>query len=35
MIIEVLSPSTHLIDRREKLEHYILIDSVEEYALIA
>jgi Uma2 family endonuclease len=35
LIVEVLSPSTQLIDRREKLYNYRLIDSVEEYVLIA
>ena len=35
LIAEVLSPSTQLIDRREKLQNYRLIDSVEEYVLIA
>jgi Uma2 family endonuclease len=35
LIVEVLSPATQLIDRREKLQNYRLIDSVEEYVLIA
>ncbi|HVW68546.1 MAG TPA: Uma2 family endonuclease [Steroidobacteraceae bacterium] len=35
LIVEVLSPSTQLIDRREKLQNYRLIDSVEEYVLVA
>jgi Uma2 family endonuclease len=35
LVIEVLSPSTQLIDRREKLQNYRLIDSVEEYVLVA
>jgi Uma2 family endonuclease len=35
VIAEVLSPSTQLIDRREKLQNYRLIDSVEEYVLVA
>jgi Uma2 family endonuclease len=35
LIVEVLSPSTHVIDRREKLQHYSLIESVEEYVLAA
>jgi Uma2 family endonuclease len=34
LILEVLSPSTHLVDRREKLQNYRLIDSVEEYVLV-
>jgi len=33
LVIEILSPSTQLIDRREKLQNYRLIDSVEEYVL--
>ena len=35
LIVEVLSPSTLIIDQREKLQNYRLIDSVEEYVLIA
>jgi Uma2 family endonuclease len=35
VVVEVLSPSTQLIDRREKLQNYRLIDSVEEYVLAA
>lgn len=35
LIVEVLSPSTHLVDRREKLQNYRLIDSVEEYVIAA
>jgi Uma2 family endonuclease len=35
LIVEVLSPWTHVIDRREKLQHYSLIESVEEYVLAA
>ena len=35
LIVEVLSPSTHLTDSREKLLNYPLIDSLEEYVLIA
>jgi Uma2 family endonuclease len=35
LIAEVLSPSTQLIDRREKLLNYRLIDSVEEYVLVS
>jgi Uma2 family endonuclease len=35
LIIEVLSPSTEKIDRREKALHYRYIDTVEEYVLIA
>lgn len=34
LIVEVLSPSTQLIDSREKLHNYRLIDSLEEYVLI-
>ena len=35
LIIEVLSPSTEAIDRREKLAAYRRIPSVQEYALVA
>jgi len=35
LLVEVLSPSTQIIDRREKLQNYRLIDSVEEYVIIA
>ena len=35
LLVEVLSPSTQLIDRREKLQNYRLIDSVEEYVVVA
>jgi Uma2 family endonuclease len=35
LIVEILSPSTQCVDRREKLENYRLIDSVEEYVIVA
>jgi Uma2 family endonuclease len=35
MIVEVLSPSTEGIDRREKLINYLRIPSLEEYILVA
>ncbi|MGH8260463.1 MAG: Uma2 family endonuclease, partial [Steroidobacteraceae bacterium] len=35
LIVEVLSPSTQRTDRREKLQNYRLIDSLEEYVLAA
>jgi Uma2 family endonuclease len=35
LIVEVLSPSTEAIDRREKLAAYRRIPSVQEYVLIA
>jgi len=35
LIAEVLSASTELIDRREKLLNYRLIDSLEEYVLVS
>lgn len=35
LIVEVLSPSTESIDRREKALNYRQIDSLEEYVLIA
>jgi Uma2 family endonuclease len=34
MIIEVLSPSTRLIDQREKLQAYCSIPTLTEYALV-
>jgi Uma2 family endonuclease len=33
LVLEILSPSTQLTDRREKLQNYRQIDSVEEYVL--
>jgi Uma2 family endonuclease len=35
LIIEVLSPSTERIDKREKFFAYTTIESLEEYALVA
>ncbi|MFX7878832.1 Uma2 family endonuclease, partial [Acinetobacter baumannii] len=35
LVLEILSPSTQLTDRREKLHNYRSIDSVQEYALVA
>jgi Uma2 family endonuclease len=35
LIVEVLSPSTQPTDSREKLLNYPLIDSLEEYVLVA
>lgn len=35
LIVEVLSPSTEAIDRREKFLNYRQIDTVQEYVLIA
>lgn len=35
LIVEVLSTSTESIDRREKLLNYRLLDSLQEYVLIA
>ncbi len=35
LVLEILSPSTQLTDRREKLLNYRFIDSVEEYVLVA
>jgi Uma2 family endonuclease len=35
LVLEILSPSTQLTDRREKLQNYRLIGSVEEYVLAA
>lgn len=35
LIVEVLSPTTETIDRREKLLAYQKLDSLREYALIA
>ena len=33
-LVEVLSPSTARIDRREKRTHYLTLDSLREYAMI-
>jgi len=35
LIIEVLSPSTEVIDKREKLQNYQTIPSLQEYVLVA
>ncbi len=35
LVIEILSPSTHPIDRREKLQNCRLVASMEEYVLVA
>jgi Uma2 family endonuclease len=35
LIIEVLSPSTEAIDRREKLLNYQTLDSLQEYVLVS
>ena len=35
VIIEVLSPSTESYDRSKKFEHYLNLDSLQEYVLIA
>jgi Uma2 family endonuclease len=35
LVIEILSPSTQLTDRREKLHNYREVDSIEEYVLVA
>jgi Uma2 family endonuclease len=35
LIVEVLSPTTEAIDRREKALHYRQLASLEEYALVA
>jgi Uma2 family endonuclease len=35
LIVEVLSPSTENIDRREKLLNYPQIESLEDYVLVA
>lgn len=35
ILIEVLSPSTQAIDRSEKLQNYLQIDSVEEYLMVS
>lgn len=35
LIIEVLSPATERVDRREKLQAYITIPSLEEYVLVS
>jgi len=35
LVIEVPSPSTEGIDRREKLRNYRVLDTVEEYAIVS
>jgi Uma2 family endonuclease len=35
VLIEVLSPDTERIDRREKFQSYTTVDSLEEYILVA
>ena len=35
VLVEVLSPSTERIDRREKLWSYIQVESLQEYVLVA
>lgn len=35
LVIEVLSPSTEGVDRREKLRSYRLLDTVQEYAIVS
>ncbi|MGB6294731.1 MAG: Uma2 family endonuclease [Rivularia sp. (in: cyanobacteria)] len=35
LIIEVLSPSTEITDRREKLAHYRNLSSLQEYVLVS
>lgn len=35
LVVEILSPSTHHIDRREKAMTYGRVASIEEYALVA
>jgi Uma2 family endonuclease len=35
LIVEVLSPSTETIDRREKKMNYLQVQTLEEYVLVA
>ena len=35
IIVEVLSPSTSMIDRNEKLQEYLQIESLQEYVLVS
>jgi Uma2 family endonuclease len=35
LIVEVLSPSTEAYDRGEKFQHYRIIESLQEYVLVA
>lgn len=35
LVVEVLSPATEAVDRREKLIHYRRVASLEEYVLVA
>ena len=35
LLVEVLSPSTQALDRSEKLQNYLQIESVEEYLMVS
>lgn len=35
LIVEVLSPSTEAVDRREKLRHYRMLETLQEYVLVS
>ena len=35
LIVEVLSPSTEAVDRREKLRHYRMLETLKEYMLVS
>ena len=35
LIVEVLSPSTAMLDRREKLFNYQKLESLQEYVLVS
>jgi Uma2 family endonuclease len=35
LVVEVLSPATETVDRREKLRNYRLLDTLQEYVLVS
>lgn len=35
LIVEVLSPSTEAVDRREKLRHHRMLETLKEYVLVS
>lgn len=35
LVVEVLSPTTEAVDKREKLRHYRMLDTLREYVLVS
>jgi len=35
LVVEVLSPTTEAVDKREKLRHYRMLDTLREYMLVS